>query len=456
MSQQNKTRFLYAVCLLMSSCISVGGDEFRLDFDAPGGVRFIDRWVYPFNITPGSRINASTFGAVGSEGFDDRDGQFLIGIDTVSLGIEPNLPPSSYQIESAVLTVTDSVGGYRFDRTYDSYRTYLDSGNENYVADDDRGRPIELFGAGFRNGYEEFGWPDGGTATEAPVFSAGSPFGVSDRSTRNVFAADSEGNDVSNNVDSLNGGIDGFDPSPFAIAQILAGSESISEGSEVPSGATLQFEVDLSNAGVLDYFQTSLANGQLGLVLSSLHGTGVMGAGDAFPNPATSNHFASSGPKFEINVDIVSATIQGDFNGDGELSLVDIDLLTSEARATTHRPEFDLTNDGQVDDADRRNWVEELFPTYFGDSNLDGEFGTGDLIAVFGSGEYEDGVPLNSTWATGDWNGDGEFDTNDLVLVFQRGGFEQGPRVAAMGVPEPSSCVLLLLIVFGFICKATR
>ncbi|MEM9296075.1 MAG: hypothetical protein AAGA57_09760, partial [Planctomycetota bacterium] len=34
-----------------------------------------DRWMYPFNLTPGARGRAPTFGAIGAGAFDERDGQ---------------------------------------------------------------------------------------------------------------------------------------------------------------------------------------------------------------------------------------------------------------------------------------------------------------------------------------------------------------------------------------------
>ena len=52
---------------------------------------------------------------------------------------------------------------------------------------------------------------------------------------------------------------------------------------------------------------------------------------------------------------------------------------------------------------------------------------TADLVGVFVAGEYEDGVPGNSTFQEGDWNGDGEFDSQDLVLAFQMGLYELEP-----------------------------
>ena len=45
-------------------------------------------------------------------------------------------------------------------------------------------------------------------------------------------------------------------------------------------------------------------------------------------------------------------------------------------------------------------------------------FDSADLVHVFAAGEYEDGVPLNSTWADGDWDGSGDFNTTDLICAF--------------------------------------
>ncbi|MCA9217163.1 MAG: VCBS repeat-containing protein [Planctomycetales bacterium] len=53
------------------------------------------------------------------------------------------------------------------------------------------------------------------------------------------------------------------------------------------------------------------------------------------------------------------------------------------------------------------------------DSNNDGVFDSGDLVAAFSAGEYEDGVPNNSTFDEGDWNGDGDFDSADIVFAFK-------------------------------------
>ena len=95
---------------------------------------------------------------------------------------------------------------------------------------------------------------------------------------------------------------------------------------------------------------------------------------------------------------------------------LDGDLNTAGDNATFSRT-FDITVN-----------AEELIP---GDSNRDGFFDSTDLVQVFQAGEYEDGIPLNSTWETGDWNGDQDFDSTDMVLAFQYGAYENPPAATA-------------------------
>ena len=66
---------------------------------------------------------------------------------------------------------------------------------------------------------------------------------------------------------------------------------------------------------------------------------------------------------------------------------------------------------------------ESLDQPVAGDSNRDGVFDSSDLVLVFQTSEFEDGIAMNSSFGTGDWNNDGEFDTADFVFVFQQGTF---------------------------------
>ncbi|MCA9200668.1 MAG: hypothetical protein KDA87_24175 [Planctomycetales bacterium] len=77
-----------------------------------------------------------------------------------------------------------------------------------------------------------------------------------------------------------------------------------------------------------------------------------------------------------------------------------------------------------------------------GDSNMDDRFNSSDLVEVFTTGEFEDGIPLNSTWREGDWNGDKEFDSGDFVYAFTAGSYSS----EAIPVPEPRQSLGTILI----------
>jgi hypothetical protein len=152
---------------------------------------------------------------------------------------------------------------------------------------------------------------------------------------------------------------------------------------------------------------------------------------------------------------IEQRTVFGDFDGNRDLTDADIDTLSRAVTLQLSDARFDLDHDGSVTFADHRIWVEEVAFTYYGDANLDGSFGTSDLIAVLQQGHYEDLVVGNSGWRTGDWNGDREFSTSDFVLALQSGGFELGPRqhvpnvATVAAVPEPSAAILVLTALAG-------
>jgi hypothetical protein len=138
------------------------------------------------------------------------------------------------------------------------------------------------------------------------------------------------------------------------------------------------------------------------------------------------------------------------------LDATDIDMLTTEVRAETHSPLFDLNGDSLVDQEDRKVWVVNLRQTWFGDANMDSEFNSSDLVQAFQRGEYEDSTIDNSTWADGDWNGNGEFESGDLVVAFVEGGYEKGLRTDIAMVPEPSTVILALIAVLALVSLRGR
>ena len=145
--------------------------------------------------------------------------------------------------------------------------------------------------------------------------------------------------------------------------------------------------------------------------------------------------------------------IVGDVTRNGVLDVDDMNLLVRESASGSNTSAFDITGDGLVDGLDVTFWARDLKHTWIGDANLDGEFNSADLVEVFQAGKYELG--LDAGWVEGDWTGDGRFDSSDMVSAFQDGGYELGARTVATAVPEPTSCVLVLIGALA-ICRLRR
>ncbi|MCA9167601.1 MAG: hypothetical protein KDB23_08025 [Planctomycetales bacterium] len=145
--------------------------------------------------------------------------------------------------------------------------------------------------------------------------------------------------------------------------------------------------------------------------------------------------------------------ILGDFDVNGIVNALDVDLLSLELQENNPDIRFDINGDMLVDQGDLGKWVHDVKSTYYGDTNLDGEFDSSDLINAFQAGQYEDSVFGNSTWSTGDWNADREFTTSDFVVAFQDGGYEQGPRTAVASVPEPHALIPFVIGAIGLLAK---
>ena len=234
-----------------------------------------DKYMYPFiNDSPsgGKRDYASVFGAYGDidypdYNFDDRDAQFFLDFQTQALA-PAGKGISSYRVVSMTLTVVVlkyiEDMGFNYDPTPDPLSTFLDRST-----DSDAGRPMELFGVGYRSGW-----------TRAN-FTEDSPFKSVDgyNQVRNVYALDFDSNgtarDVSNNVD------DRFETNPWAVADSPGFIDlndnyvesPIAPGSLMPEGRVLRFQVNTSNPAVAAYLQESLNAGRLHLMVSSLYGT---------------------------------------------------------------------------------------------------------------------------------------------------------------------------------------
>ena len=145
-----------------------------------------------------------------------------------------------------------------------------------------------------------------------------------------------------------------------------------------------------------------------------------------------------------------AAGAPGDFDNSGALDVADVNLLGQQVGSGANDAAFDLTGDGNVNGDDLTNWVKDLKNTWFGDSNLDGEFNSSDFVEVFTAGKFE--LNEDATWSQGDWNGDNRFNSSDFVEAFTDGGFEQGPR-PAQTVPEPTGALLTVVASVGLLYR---
>ena len=174
----------------------------------------LDRWMYPFNATPGVRPIASTFAAPPDDGrFDDADAQFIVGFDTGAL-VPVGLGVGGYIVERASLRVwvANTSDYFVYDDTWDPVSSYYSPTDPRWTPDPDPGRPILLYGVGYRDGFTA------ATFEETTPFSA-LAFPTEERIRRAFAAAYSvtgEATDVSNFVK------DGFEPEPWAIATTTA------------------------------------------------------------------------------------------------------------------------------------------------------------------------------------------------------------------------------------------
>jgi hypothetical protein len=274
----------------------------------------LDRWMYPFAFTGGTRNLSPTFGAVGTPGFDNRDAQFLIGFDTSSI-IPSGQGAEQYQINAVtVRTMVGAPSGFEYDPTYDPFRTYLPDTDPEALDDTDAGRPIELFGVSFRNGYTHFSF--GANDNQPPGFEESSPFGAQDVGTRNAyplsFVSAGTGIDVSNNID------DRIESHPWAI-----GNAALAPGAPVTDNATFAFAIDLANADVRSYLQRGLNDGAIGFAISSMHAASQAG-GPPVPQFLTrENTGAGAAPAvLEIDYQIVPEPATFGLTAIGVLTLI--------------------------------------------------------------------------------------------------------------------------------------
>ena len=328
-----------------AALLAAAGSASAQVFDAVFGVPSLDRWMYPFNSTPGTETRAPVFGAILIPGFDDRDSQFLVGFQT-SEQVPAGRERSNYRIASARVraTVSATTEGTFYDPTPDSIRTLYPDTDPEYLPDSDPGKPVDLFGVGFRNGVTL------GSFQEFSFFGcAGFPV----EGCRSVYAADYDANgtatDVSRQVRTRE------DIAPWAVGT----TASLNPGDVLEVNTELTFEIDLCRPGVREYLQEQLRAGKVMFAITSLHPAdgGPGGGGGDYPSFYTKEAPGAVGAgrtaKFEVLVRIYEGA---DFNGDGQVDF--FDYLDFVQAFGAESPEADFNGDCQVDFFDYLDFVQ--------------------------------------------------------------------------------------------------
>lgn len=313
---------IYPVCVAGFCTAALIAGEFKAQLGSS-----MDKWMYPFEFgTGGSRPVAPTFASFDPR-FDTRDAEFLVGWQTASV-IPTNGVPSRYVLKRVRLNLTvgrdlvNNATGERvtflYDPSFDSYKTHLAPQDPSYQPDPDDGRPVEIFGVGFRNGFDAVGY------TEDSPFGVVGAFTSNTISigTRNSFAAvfnpKGELIDVANHVGQANAAWTQppFEARPWAVGL----TDGVNSGESVPLGSTFRFDLDLSDPLIAGYLARSLASGRLSLMVSSLSpakqvtpgGTGLGGTG-AYPQWSTREDNLFPGPVLEVE-----GVVLGDTDSDGD------------------------------------------------------------------------------------------------------------------------------------------
>lgn len=173
-------------------------------------------------------------------------------------------------------------GTWNYDPTYDPYTSYLPGG-----VDADTGRPIEVSGVGYRNGF---------TTASFTETSAFSPPGPPSPGVRNAYPSDEAGGvsrDISNNVRNA------FDTESWGIGAI----DGLAPGDLVPGGVEVVFEIDLTPE-VLAYLQERLDGGEVDLLVSGMF-PAVQGGAATFPRFQTREGLASAVGRLDLDVQVV-------------------------------------------------------------------------------------------------------------------------------------------------------
>lgn len=134
----------------------------------------------------------------------------------------------------------------------------------------------------------------------------------------------------------------------------------------------------------------------------------------------------------------------GDFNHDGIVDAVDIDLLRIAINTSSTDPTYDV-NGGGLDSTDFDYQVETIIGSVFGDAELDKQVTFADFVSV--SNNFSSS---GTGWGQGNFNLDEITNFEDFVLLANNYGINLSSGIPApISTPEPASLIMLFLAI-GF------
>ena len=197
--------------------------------------------------------------------------------------------------------------------------------------------------------------------------------------------------------------------------------------------------------GVMDTLPPviNLAPGTWNFVVADING-GVSNNSSAnwYDEETGSSDYSSSSSYDASGWVEITNTLLGDFNYDGAINNVDIDLLRIAINTSSADPIYDV-NGGGLDGTDFNYQVLRIIGSVFGDADLNQQINFTDFVSLstnFGSS--------GTGWGQGNFNLDDITNLADFVALANNYGADLSSRVSAQTtVSEPASLVLLSLAV---------
>ena len=122
----------------------------------------------------------------------------------------------------------------------------------------------------------------------------------------------------------------------------------------------------------------------------------------------------------------------GDFNNDGSIDAVDIDMLSDVMNGSQATAIYDLTGDGNVNMDDMDELIHVILGTQYGDADLDGKIDMVDFWMM-----NRNMFSNRSGWSQGDFNFDGQVDASDFGVWNHNKFFTRPVAVSSAQRPSP-------------------